>query len=147
MKKRGLVMTGLLVLSILAATRVARAQQLMVVDIPFAFVAGQTTLPAGEYYVDTSSNNSALLLTHRGNPNASAIVLTMTAPTIEPHSDSKLLFHRYGNRYFLSQCWMAGASSSRQLRKSEREKEIALVASIPAPKQVLVTARLNSPQR
>src|SRR6267154_2615083 len=54
MKKRGLVMTGLLVLSILAATRVARAQQLMVVGVAFAFVAQQATLPFGYFYFAAS---------------------------------------------------------------------------------------------
>jgi hypothetical protein len=147
MKKRIFVMTSLLVLSILAASQVARAQENMVVKVPFAFVAGQAVLPAGEYRVDLSISNSALLLTQIGNPYAAAIVVTMPTQANQPQSDSKLVFHRYGNRYFLSQCWKAGSSSGRQLRKSEREEEIALAASIQTPEQVLVTLRLNPPQR
>jgi hypothetical protein len=147
MKKRILVMTSLLVLSILAASQVARAQENMVVNVPFAFVAGQVTLPAGEYRVDLSSSSLALLLTQIGNPSASAIAVTMRTQASQPQADSKLVFHRYGDRYFLSQCWRAGSSSGRELRKSAREKEIALVASMRTPEQVLVTARLNPPQR
>jgi hypothetical protein len=147
MKKRMFVMTSLLVLSILAASQVARAQENMVVNVPFAFVAGQAVLSAGEYRVDLSISHSALLLTQIGNPGAAAIVVTMPTQASEPQSDSKLVFHRYGDRYFLSQCWTAGSSSGRQLRQSAREKEIALVASIRTPEQVLVTARLNPPQR
>ena len=147
MKKRVFVMTSLLVLSILAASRVARAQENMVVNVPFAFVAGQAALPAGEYRINLSASSSALLLTPIDNPGASAFVVTMPTQANEPSSDSKLVFHRYGNRYFLSQLWRVGSSSGRQLRKSAREKEIALVASIQTPEQVILTARLNSPQR
>jgi hypothetical protein len=147
MKKRVFVMTSLLVLSILAASRVARAQENMVVNVPFAFVAGQAALPAGEYRINLSASSSALLLTPIDNPGASAFVVTMPTQAKEASSDSKLVFHRYGNRYFLSQLWRAGSSSGRQLRKSAREKEIALVASIQTPEQVILTARLNPPQR
>jgi hypothetical protein len=147
MKKRLFVMTSLLVLSILAASRVARAQENMVVNVPFAFVAGQAALPAGEYRINISFGSPSLLLTPVDNPGASAIVVTMPTQANEPSSDSKLVFHRYGNRYFLSECWRAGSSSGRQLRKSEREKEIALAASIKTPEQVTLTARLNPPQR
>ena len=65
MKKRVFVMTSLLVLSILAASRGARAQENMVVNVPFAFVAGQAALPAGEYRINLSASSSALLLTDR----------------------------------------------------------------------------------
>jgi hypothetical protein len=137
MKKRLFVMTSLLVLSILAASRVARAQENMVVNVPFAFVAGQAAMPAGDYRINISFNSSALLLTPVDDPGASAIVVTMPTQANGPSSDSKLVFHRYGN----------GSSSGRQLRKSAREKEIALAASIQTPEQVILTARLNPPQR
>src|SRR6266850_1506507 len=52
MKKQSFLMAGVLVLSSMAATQVARAQETMVVDIPFAFTAGNATLPAGEYRVE-----------------------------------------------------------------------------------------------
>src|SRR5579864_2422916 len=122
MKKRVFVMTSLFVLSILAASRVARAQESMVVNVPFAFVAGQAALPAGEYRVNIPFDSSALLLTPIDNPGAGAIVVTMPTQANEPSSDSKLIFHRYGNRYFLSQCWRAGSSSGRQLQIRERER-------------------------
>lgn len=147
MKKRILVITSLVVLSMLAVTQVAHAQQALVVNVPFAFVAGQATLPAGEYRVNFSFSTSALLFTLIDNPETAAIVVTMPTQASAPSTDSKLIFHRYGDRYFLSQCWRAGNSSGRQLWKSPSEKEIALVASHRAPEQVVLTARLNPGQR
>jgi len=50
-EKQSFLMAGLLVLTSMAATQVARAQDTMVVDIPFAFGGWNATLPAGEYRV------------------------------------------------------------------------------------------------
>ena len=124
MKKQSFLMAGLLVLSSMAATQVARAQESMVVDIPFAFVAGNATLPAGEYRVQKLDGNSAVLLIHCRDANAAALVITHAAQAKEPQSESKLVFNRYGNRYFLSQVWTAGSIRGRQLQASPREKEI-----------------------
>jgi hypothetical protein len=39
-------------------------------------------------------------------------------------STPELVFHKYGNSYFLSEIW-TGLGQGRQLPKSEREKELA----------------------
>ena len=143
MKKRVLVMASLLALSIVAAIQVAQAQQSMVVNIPFEFVVGNTTLPAGEYYVESLTGQSALVLKQRANPSASAVVPTFATQALEPKSDSKLIFNRYENSYFLSQFWTAGNSRGRQLLKSGREKEIAKIARIETQGQVTLVARLS----
>src|SRR5260370_40887470 len=49
MKKQSFLLAGLLVLSSLAATQVARAQEAMVADIPFAFPAGHMCRPGRGY--------------------------------------------------------------------------------------------------
>src|SRR3981189_1663128 len=60
MKKRILVLASLLVLCSFVATQVARAQEPLLVNIPFAFVAGETTLPAGGYCVQKMDSNGAV---------------------------------------------------------------------------------------
>jgi len=79
MKKQSFLMAGLLVLTSMAATQVARAQDTMAVDIPFAFTAGSATLPAGEYRVQKLDGNSAVLLIHCWDAKASALVITHAA--------------------------------------------------------------------
>jgi hypothetical protein len=144
MKKQSFLMAGLLVLSSMAATQVARAQESMVVDIPFAFVAGNATLPAGEYRVQKLDRNSAVLLIHCWDANASALVITHAAQAKEPQSESKLVFNRYGNRYFLSQVWTAGSIRGRQLPISPREKEMPQLASNETKGEVTLVARLST---
>ena len=67
------------------------------------------------------------------------------APAVasEPKTESKLIFNRYGDRYFLSQVWTAGNSSGRQLLKSDREKEMAQVAKNETKGQVTLIASLS----
>src|SRR6202158_5144112 len=124
MKKQSFLMAGLLMLTSIAATQVARAQESMLVDIPFAFVAGNATLPAGEYRVHKLDGNSAVLLIHCWDARASALVITNAAQAKEPQTESKLVFNRYGNRYFLSQVWTSGSTRGRQLPISRREKKM-----------------------
>jgi hypothetical protein len=143
MKKRLFVMATLFVLSIIVAAQVAQAEQPMLVNIPFEFVAGNTTLPAGEYRVQTLDRNSTILLIHCSGRGASAMVVTNAAQAKEMNSESKLVFNRYGRRYFLSQVWTAGSIRGRQLLKSPGEKEIAQSARIETKGEITLVARLS----
>jgi hypothetical protein len=147
MKKRTFVMTSLLLLSLMAAAQVVEAQESLVVNIPFEFVAGKATLPAGEYRVEKLEKGSVVVLVRGWRPGASAAVMTMAAQANEPQSDSKLVFNRYGNRYFLSEYWSAGSSRGWQLLKSAREKEISRMARIETQGQVTLVASLSPAPR
>jgi hypothetical protein len=144
MKKQSFLIAGLLVLSSsIAATQVARAEQSMVVKIPFAFTAGEVTLPAGEYRVQTLDNNSAVILIRCSDASQSAMVLSNAAQAKEPLAQSKLVFQRYNDRYFLSQVWKAGSIRGRQLWKSRAEKEIAQSARLETKGEVTLVARFT----
>ncbi|HYL62340.1 MAG TPA: hypothetical protein VE077_06935 [Candidatus Methylomirabilis sp.] len=143
MKKRALIMTGLAVLAILASTRVAQAQDQVVVNIPFDFVAGSANLPAGEYTVKMTGPTSSLLLISRTDPGKSAFVPSNAADAVQIQTESKLIFNRYGERYFLSQVWTAGNRTGRQLLKSDREKEMAQSARNDDQGRVVLVANLT----
>jgi len=134
--------TGILALALLATTQGARAQEPVVASIPFQFTAGQTTLPAGEYRVEKMNDVSSALLIRSTEGNGAIMVMTSAASAHAPQTQSKLIFHRYGNRYFLTQVWSAGSSQGRELPKSAKEKEQALLARNEAPDQVTIVARL-----
>lgn len=140
MKKRILAMASLLAVCSFAATQVARAQEPMVVNIPFAFTAGDASLPAGEYRVEKIDGSGAVMLLHCTDPTASAFVMTNGTQGREQQKKSKLVFNRYKNHYFLSQIWHAGYSNGKELRKTAREKEIAQTASLETQSQVVLVA-------
>jgi hypothetical protein len=147
MKTRALVIAGVMALTAIASTRVAQAQEPMVVNIPFDFVAGNSKLPAGEYSVKTSGPLNTLILISRDDSTASAFVSTQPAVASEPKTESKLVFNRYGDRYFLSQVWTAGNSSGRQLLKSNREREMSQSAKLEAQGEVTLVAELPRSNR
>jgi len=105
-------------------------------------VAGNVTLPAGEYRVQKLDRNSAVVLIRCSDATASAMVVTHAAQAKELQTESKLIFNQYGNRYFLSQVWTAGSIRGRQLLKSPQEKEISQVARIETKSEFTLVARL-----
>jgi hypothetical protein len=147
MKKRAFVTATLLLLSLIVAAKAAEAQEPMSVNIPFSFLAGNMTLPAGEYRVQKLDRNSTVLLIHCSEPSASVLVMTHAAQAKKLQTRSILVFNRYENRYFLSEVWTAGSIRGRQLLKSPREKELARVANIETKAQVTLVARLTPTNR
>ena len=91
-------------------------------DVPFDFIIRGATLPAGEY---TIRGDGSVIAVRGPNPKANIVVLSQRCASIDATKQSKLVFHRYGDRYFLTQLWVAGSDSGRQLAKSPREMEVA----------------------
>jgi len=147
MKNVLLRMTGMLALALLVTTQAVRAQGPVLANIPFAFTAGDTVLPAGEYRVDKVEGGSSVLLIRCTEGKPAIMVPTLPAASHGPQDKTKLIFHRYGNRYFLAQVWSAGSSRGRELPKSAKEKEQALAARNVTPDEVTIVAQLISPKR
>lgn len=97
-----------------------------VATIPFDFYAGDKLLPAGQYQVarSTQSSNDALVL-RRTDGRAGTFVLTKTSQANERQEYAKLVFHRYGDEYFLSEIWTSGRSAGRELPIPRRERSLA----------------------
>lgn len=133
--------TGMLALALLA-TQVGRAQEPVLANIPFAFTVGNMTLPAGEYRVEKVQESSPALLIQRTDRSASTIVITSGVELNAPQAQTKLIFHRYANGYFLSQIWTEGNTRGRELPKSPKEKDQGLLARNESPDQVTIVARL-----
>jgi hypothetical protein len=97
------------------------------VEVPFTFTVGNNTLPAGEYVVQMGHSGigaalgSTLVLT-RTATSASFVVRTLPAQNQEFRPEAKLVFHRYGDRYFLASAESYGLRS--QLFTTPLEKEL-----------------------
>jgi len=133
--------TGMLALALLAA-EVGRAQEPVLANIPFAFTVGNMTLPAGEYRVEKVQESSPALLIRRTDGSASMIVVPFAVAVNAPQPQTKLIFHRYANGYFLSQIWTEGKTRGSELPKSPKEKDQGLLAHNESPNQVTIVARL-----
>jgi hypothetical protein len=131
---RGLAML-MVTLALAAASAVVangQAQQRLVAQVPFDFVVGDKVLRAGEYHVN-SMNDSGNAIVIRNNDGDSAIRSSYTAERSDKQLRAKLVFHRYGSTYFLSQIWMAGEATGCELQKTKQERaiqrELKMIAS------------------
>jgi hypothetical protein len=95
-------------------------------DIPFAFQVANQTMPAGEYLIQrVSDTNRRAEMIRRTDSSAAVIALTFSVVDAKNGgSEPKLVFHKYGDSYFLSEIW-TGRAEGRHLLVSKREKELA----------------------
>ena len=122
--RRFTVFSFLLMLT--AVTVSAQSERIRVINIPFNFIVGQKTLPAGEYTLEPNrkdSDNVWLLQSKEGH--ASALFTTNTVRTSETQEEARLVFHRYGGQNFLSQIWTPGGNTGRQLLMPRLESQLA----------------------
>jgi hypothetical protein len=123
MKKNFLLFTAALAL---AVTTVASAQTIKVkVNVPFGFIVNRATLPAGEYLMESVDDAGKVLAIRDLDTNTAKLVIFNSCRSSKTESQTKLIFHRYGDRYFLNQIWVEGNSSGHELSPSPREKEVA----------------------
>ncbi|MGH9933368.1 MAG: hypothetical protein ACREA9_29640 [Pyrinomonadaceae bacterium] len=144
---KGLTMVMLtVVLALVSAVASANAQSSnrVVASIPFEFVVGGQTMPAGEYVATASTQNGALRILS-ADAKSSAIRLTNSIEPQRNKTNARLVFHRYGERYFLAEVWSGSDSAGCQLLKSRQERaterELASISTRFETIEVLAKAR------
>jgi len=95
-------------------------------NVPFSFYAGSTAMPVGAYRVAEFSNVARL-----SAGNATQSIVTMRVIGKSDSEPARLVFHRYGDVYFLAQIWTGDSSTGRSLERTDREKELARNGAAP----------------
>ena len=106
-------------------------------QVPFDFVAANHQLSAGDYTV-TSDTATGTVAIRSGYAGPTIVLATYSAGDNKECARAKLVFNQYGNHFFLSQVWPAGATG-RELRKSRQEVEIAKTVSRPEVLSVIAS--------
>ena len=133
-------MLGLL-LTLAAASVQAQSRSKIEATVPFDFTVGNTDLQAGNYSVKFISHNALLLRSSDGKQ--SAIVVAPRAVSGDKDKPERMVFHRYGDRYFLAQIWMLRSDSGRELYPSNAELRLAKevqIAKNGKPQRVEISA-------
>ncbi len=91
-------------------------------NVPFAFYAGSSVMPEGAYRVEL--NNNGVMYLRATDKDAAKILLSWTLDGKDDGRQATLVFHRYGDLYFLSQVWTNYGSTGRAVGVTEREKEL-----------------------
>ena len=103
--------------------------------VPFSFVAGEKVLTAGEYHIAEDSTPGVLQLW--GSDRNAILVLAGNVQTLGASTQTKIVFHRYENRYFLAQFWVEGDKRGRKLPIGRQESEMARKSD---PKSMVIIA-------
>jgi hypothetical protein len=107
----------------------ARAQDAdaVVASVPFEFVAGGATLPAGEYRINRVNPGVNRELAIRGYSKGNAFLLPLAFDD-GPDNEPTLSFEHVGGKYFLS-----------------RIKTLSGVYTMPASREMIMLGQANTP--
>jgi len=121
--KTNLMQTAVAILALAPAGYAQSAQELKV-TVPFDFVAGSRALAAGQYTISQAGNPSAVVIRSAGS--ATGVIMIANRVAFPGRQEfGKLVFHRYGNHYFLSEVWGTDQDMGSQVPKAAQERELA----------------------
>lgn len=119
--KRIAAATLILAAGFLTAGSALAEDHKVVADIPFTFSLNGRSLPAGHYTIESDSNTPNVL--RIDDRKDSVHILAVALPGAdESKKDNTLVFHKYGNQYFLTTIRANNASMSCHLMPSKQEK-------------------------
>jgi hypothetical protein len=135
---RGLIL--LAAAAVLGSAATVSAQDIdTVTKVPFAFTVGQATLPRDTYRISRLPGHMDVF--EITGDRHSAIVIAQPERPVDKHDNPQLIFHRYGDSYFLHEIRLPG-NIAMSLPSTRLERDAAeRLASNSAPEVVVVDAR------
>ena len=96
------------------------------VDVPFDFTANHSILPAGKYTIRSAGMNSTDVIQITSEDGKTSVFLsTHSAQSAQFKDKTVVIFHRYGDQYFLHQVWAIGDNIGSEIPKSSIERQAA----------------------
>src|SRR6202020_995468 len=129
--KRSYLTAALMFTCLLGVGISARAQDTdaVVVSVPFEFVAGGATLPAGEYRINRASPGVNRELAIRGYDKGGAFLFPLAFDEVTvADNEPTLSFEHVGGKYFLSKI-----------------KTLSGIYTMPASREMVMLGKANSP--
>lgn len=141
--KRTIATAFFAVASLLTAGSVSAQDRAVQANIPFNFAVGNTVLPAGTYTVSAISSETPEMLLVRNSDHLKLAAMVMTSAGDARYAgDSYLVFHKYGDQYFLNQVLSPAAAIEAELPTSKRENRARTrEASLDQPERILLALK------
>ena len=121
-----ILLSAIVLLASIAPTQAQSLENRITANIPFDFNISEKKLPAGEYSVGRTIHGAGDLVLSVNDLDGRSKAIRLSNAVVRSHPNEKalLVFHRYGDQYFLFQVWPAGATTGREFRKSKSEREV-----------------------
>jgi len=97
-------------------------------NVPFDFIVGDKTLPAGTYTISKPTLSGTLWIENVDSGESTIVMSTVVNNGVRPNDETKFVFTRYADQYFLDQVWVVGDVSGDKLVKSRAERQLAKLA-------------------
>jgi hypothetical protein len=108
-------------------------------NVPFDFTVGKQVLPAGDYTIKRESPGLIVISNH--DKHLSVLTIADQDGTRSPNG-GKLMFHKYGDRYFLSEILCGSEDMNLIVHPSRAESKVQLQqAMVHSSSGVFVAAR------
>jgi len=131
----------LLILTIVALTGLVNAQTRAMIkaEVPFEFVANGKTMPAGSCTIQAGGDGQAILSIKSGS--AHLFVAPNSTESLNPSENTTLVFHKYGDRYFLASINRAGEQRGYELPVGKLEKELRAQNTVKSDVVLVASAK------
>jgi hypothetical protein len=123
MKKKLFKFGAFLAALLTASVAVAQSNQSeAVADIPFTFIVANHSFAAGRYTFKPV--NQTLLRIFSSDNEGIVVLVDKAAETVAPDDAGKMIFHRYGESFFLREVWAPASWSGRKVIESPAETQL-----------------------
>jgi hypothetical protein len=136
--KRAIACSGLLVL-LTFSSAFGQSDRQTIIHIPFNFSVGEKTFPAGKYVIaqNRKDSDTVWVIRHKDNV-GKALLLTRPVRANDEVEETRLVFSRYDDLYFLQQIWTPGSQTGREIQTSNREKALAKALAERRTEHILI---------
>jgi hypothetical protein len=94
----------------------------------FPFYVGNVKMPAGSYRITQTDIDVNELLIESDDSKYSAFVDFVPTQSGEPHAQSDVTFHKYGDTEYLNRIWVEGQNYGMKVEPTKAEKKAAASA-------------------
>jgi hypothetical protein len=96
----------------------------------FPFYAGNAKMPAGSYKISQTDIDSSVLQIQSSDGVHSALVEFIPTHAEQPHSQSDVTFHKYGDTDYLNRIWVNGQRYGMKVDPTKAETKAAANANV-----------------
>jgi hypothetical protein len=96
----------------------------------FPFYAGNAKMPAGSYGITQADIDSSVLQIRSEDGAYSAFVDFIPTDAEQPHSQSDVTFHKYGDTDYLNRIWIDGEKYGMKVDPTKAETKAAANANV-----------------
>ncbi len=141
MKRNLYVSLTALVLALTVNVAFAQVQSRCKADVPFSFSVAQKSMEPGQYSIIVADH---VLELRNTATNATVRLFAQPEDSAKPQA-TRLVFHKYGDRYFLAEVWnasgQAGASGMELLSSKAEQETRAALNDEDGPQEVIIAMR------